>query len=115
MTTQQLVVRLVLLLAWLELVASIKKASEVGLAVGLPLDLAPRHHLLVRLLLQELTPDLDHWVRMQDPGSFGSGSRIWDCWRIGIQDPGFVGSRIRLIEEQRRPAREGTGAGGDQF
>ena len=51
-------------------------------------------------------------VRMQDPGSFGSGSRI--CW-IGIEDPGFVGSRIRLIEEQRRPEIKGNGAGRGQF
>ena len=38
---------------------------------------------------------------MEDPGSFRSGLLDWD-----------QGSRIRLIEEQRRPAREGSGAGG---
>ena len=38
---------------------------------------------------------------MEDPGSFRSGSLDWD-----------QGSRIRLIEEQRQPAREGSGAGG---
>ena len=50
----------------------------------------------------------------RDPGFVGSGSRIRDCW-IGIEDPGIVGSRIRLIEEQRRPEREGNGAGRGQF
>lgn len=69
-----------------------EKASEVGLAVGLPLDVAPRHDFLVWLLLQELTPDLvqgsAQWVRMEDPGSFGSGSRI--CWIAG-----GLGSRIQ--------------------
>ena len=43
-------------------------------------------------------------VSSLDPGSFGS-------FGSGIKDPGLVGSRIRLTEDQRRPEREGSGAG----
>ena len=80
------------------------EASEVGFTIGLPLQLAPRHHLLVGLHLQKITPDLPAEGQL-------IGSRI--LWIAGsrIEDPGFVGSRIRLTEDQRRPEREGSGAG----